>query len=123
MSRERELQLAPVGRREPEVFADTRSEQRLAPRDEHHVEAEVVAAATTVTAEAGGKRRRVAKPAGGGRGGRKIKKEVASVTKGLLSVSGGPWCRLGIACATRIFAEARACRERTPGAAAASRRD
>jgi hypothetical protein len=27
------------------------------------------------------------------RGGRKIKKEAASVTKGPLSVSGGPWCR------------------------------
>lgn len=47
------------------------------------------------------RRRRAVKPAVGGRGGRKIKKEVASVTKGPLSVSGGPWCRLGIACTTR----------------------
>lgn len=38
-------------------------------------------------------------------GGRKIEKEAASVTKGLLSVSGGLWSRLGLSAVetVRVF--------------------
>lgn len=36
-------------------------------------------------------------------GGRKIEKEAASVTKGLLSVSGGLWSRLGLSAVETWF--------------------